>query len=197
MLALSLLKRSPKSSSDIIPSSIRTHLSIPPQYRSFKTGINNHVFDALRHSVQKMSEKDRYCCLLFDEMSIRENVQFNHKFDCIEGFEDLGSRGRICNIANHALLFMVRGLHRKWKQPLAYYLSLECTNLYPPTAILTNFQKGVYYSAIKIFNNLPHEIKDLVNDILPFWNALKRFLLANSFYNSKKYFNYQRRSIVI
>jgi len=55
----------------------------------------------------------------------------------------------------------------------------------------------VYYSAIKIFNNLPHEIKDLANDILPFQNALKRFLLANSFYNSKEYFNYQRCSIVI
>ena len=49
------------------------------------------------------------------------------------------------------------------------------TNLHPPTANLTKFQKGVYYSAIKIFNNLPHEIKDLANDILPFRNALKRF----------------------
>jgi len=40
-------------------------------------------------------------------------------------------------------------------------------------------------------------IKDLANDILPFWNALKRFLLANSFCNSKEYFNYRRRSIEI
>jgi len=71
------------------------------------------------------------------------------------------------------------------------------TNLHPLTANLTKFQKGVYYLAIKIFNNLPHEIKDLANDILPFQNALKRFLLANSFYNSKEYFNYWRLSIVI
>jgi hypothetical protein len=56
-------------------------------------------------------------------MSIRENVRFNQKFDYIEGFEDLGSQGGTCNIANHALLFMVHGLHRKWKQPVAYYLS--------------------------------------------------------------------------
>jgi len=63
------------------------------------------------------------------------------------------------------------------------------TNLYPPTANFTEFQKAVHYSAIKIFNNLPHEIKDLANDILLFWNALKRFLLTNSFYNSKEYFN--------
>jgi len=63
------------------------------------------------------------------------------------------------------------------------------TNLHPPTANLTKFQKAVHYSAIKIFNKLPHEIKDIANGILPFRNALKRFLLTNSFYNSKEYFN--------
>jgi len=54
------------------------------------------------------------------------------------------------------------------------------------------FLKGVYYSGIKIFNNLPHNIKDLVNEIILFWNALKRFILINSFYNGEEYFNYQR-----
>jgi len=53
-------------------------------------------------------------------LSIRENVRFNQKVDCIEGFEDCGTE-RTRSIANHALLFMVRGLHRKWKQPVAYY----------------------------------------------------------------------------
>jgi hypothetical protein len=37
------------------------------------------------------------------------------------------------------------------------------TNLHPPIANLTKFQKGVYYSGIKILNNLPHDIKDLAN----------------------------------
>ena len=69
------------------------------------------------------------------------------------------------------------------------------TNLHPPTANLTKFQKGVYYSEIKICNNLPHNIKDLANETALFQNALKRFLLINSFYNSKEYFNYQRYSI--
>jgi len=65
----------------------------------------------------------RYSYLLLDEMSISGNVWFNQKFDCVEGFEDLGSRGRMCDIANGALLFMVCGLQRKWKWPVAYYLS--------------------------------------------------------------------------
>jgi hypothetical protein len=65
------------------------------------------------------------------------------------------------------------------------------TNLHPPIANFTKFQKGVYYSGIKIFNNLPRGIKDLANEITLFWNALKRFLLINFFYNSEEYFNYQ------
>jgi len=65
------------------------------------------------------------------------------------------------------------------------------TNLHPPIAHLTKFQKGVYYSGIKIFNNLPYEIKDLVNEPKRFRNTLKRFLLIKSFYNSEEYFNYK------
>ena len=66
------------------------------------------------------------------------------------------------------------------------------TNLHPPIANLTKFQKGVYYSEINIFNNRPHNIKDLTNEPIPFRNALNRVLLKNSFYNSEEYFNYQR-----
>jgi len=66
------------------------------------------------------------------------------------------------------------------------------TNLHPPIANLAKFQKGVYYSGIKIFKNLSHGIKDLANEITLFQIALKRFFLINSFHNSEEYFNYQR-----
>jgi len=72
-------------------------------------------------------------------MSIRENVRFNQKFNCIEGFENLGGKGRTCKFANHALLFIVRGLHQKWKQPLAYYLSRGSTK----AEMLVQFLKEV------------------------------------------------------
>jgi len=79
ILALSMLKRSPKSyillQTFRLPSG-RTLKSLLNTIHC-RTGINTHVFDALCHSLQKMSEKDRYCCLLFDEMLIRENVWFN------------------------------------------------------------------------------------------------------------------------
>ena len=37
-------------------------------------------------------------------------------------------------------------------------------DLYVPTANLTIYQKGVYYSGIKIYNHLPTAIKDLSDD---------------------------------
>jgi len=37
-------------------------------------------------------------------------------------------------------------------------------NLYLPQANLTIYQKGAYYSGIKIFNNLPLEIKNVTGN---------------------------------
>ena len=84
--------------------------------------IKAHLFGALLHSLQKMSVRDWYCCLLFDEISVRENVLFNLKHDCIEGVEDYETE-RTCNIARHCCSFQGHGLHQKWKQPVAYYFS--------------------------------------------------------------------------
>jgi len=64
---------------------------------------------------------------MFDEMSIRGHLHFNQKIDFIEGFEYLGRHGRTSNIANHALVFMLHGLLKRWKQPVAYYLNRGST----------------------------------------------------------------------
>jgi hypothetical protein len=63
------------------------------------------------------------------------------------------------------------------------------TNLHPPISNLT-FPKGAYYSGIKIFNDLPSDIKCLCNEIKLFRPALKRLLYTNSFYSIDKYFNH-------
>ena len=47
------------------------------------------------------------------------------------------------------------------------------TNLHPAIANLTKFQKEVNYSEIKIFNNLPNNIKDLANETKLLQNAFK------------------------
>jgi len=78
------------------------------------------------------------------------------------------------------------------RSPVQWVMGLKCLRYEDCILCIVYI---VYYSGIKIFNNLPHNIKDLANEIVLFWNALKRFLLMNSFYNNKEYFNYQRYSI--
>jgi len=65
----------------------------------------------------------------------------------------------------------------------------QTSDLYVPTANLTVYQKGVYYSGIKIYNHLPTAIKDLSGDKNKLKLALKRYLWHNSFYSLEEYFN--------
>ena len=65
-------------------------------------------------------------------------------------------------------------------------LSLTSTNL-------TKVQKRVYYSGIKIFNNLPLNIKHLSHDANKYKLALKKFLLVGSFYSCNEYFEWNLR----
>jgi hypothetical protein len=64
------------------------------------------------------------------------------------------------------------------------------TDLHLPIANLTVFQKGVGVG-IRDFNKLPLTVKDLSFDVKQFKLALKRFLIANSFYCLEEYFYWQ------
>ena len=53
------------------------------------------------------------------------------------------------------------------------------------------FQKGVWYSGIKIYNHLPPTLKQLSCDISKFKVALKSFLFTNSFYTLEEYYRWK------
>ena len=62
-------------------------------------------------------------------------------------------------------------------------------NLHVPPAKLAVYQRGVYYSWIKIFNHLPSTIKNLSDNKKKFQLALRKFLLYNSFYSLEEYYS--------
>lgn len=86
----------------------------------FNAGLNDAILQHIDQFSKKMTEKNTYCVLLFDEVALRPALSFNKKHRRIEGLEDFGNR-RTSRIADHALVFMLRGLNKMWKQPLAYY----------------------------------------------------------------------------
>lgn len=65
------------------------------------------------------NEKDKLYVLMWDEMSLQANLQYDQSNDKIIGFEDWGHR-RTSLIADHVLVFMARGILNGWKIPLSY-----------------------------------------------------------------------------
>ena len=66
-----------------------------------------------------MSDKDKVCFLLWDEVFIDAQVYYDEKEDRIVGFENWGN-AKTNWFANHALFFMLRGIKKSWKIPSTY-----------------------------------------------------------------------------
>jgi hypothetical protein len=68
-------------------------------------------------------------------------------------------------------------------------------NLHQPLSNLTKYQKGIYCSGLKVYNNLPPHIKDTSDDLKKFEAQLKQFLHLHSFYSLQEYFHYKSFSV--
>jgi hypothetical protein len=70
------------------------------------------------------------------------------------------------------------------------YNTRNSSNFHIPNANLTKYQKGVYYMGIKLYNQLPIDVKNSVNKQKLFGSALKSFLHSNSFYTLQEFYHY-------
>jgi hypothetical protein len=66
--------------------------------------------------------------------------------------------------------------------------------LHRPVANLRCFQKSAYYSGIKIFNNLPAGLRNLMKEKAKFKVALKQYLNPHSFYSVDEFILYKTES---
>ena len=95
---------------------------------SLKPDINSDLFKLIKSKEESMSDFEKECVLMRDEMSIRPHLEYNQKEDYIEGFADLGKYGRRGELANTALTFMLSGLSYNWKQAVYFsFFERSCT----------------------------------------------------------------------
>jgi hypothetical protein len=82
------------------------------------------------------------------------------------------------------LIFVAKNMDiYKFNSSIHSISTRQVSHLHFSTNKSAKVQKGVYYSGIRIYNKLPHSIRNLSNDIIKFKQALKRFLLTGSFYS--------------
>lgn len=128
LLALSLQKRGPKaykflSSLFILPSkeTLRKLLNDI----DLNVGIHTNNIKFLARKLKATNDSQQmYCVLMFDEMRLKQHIQYQRSKDLICGFADDGSN-RSPQFANCAMVWMLQGIHgrRPWKQPVAFTLN--------------------------------------------------------------------------
>ncbi|KAF2890394.1 hypothetical protein ILUMI_15779 [Ignelater luminosus] len=97
-----------------------------------------------------MKPLDSYCALLFHEVALEPGLQYNRKLDMFEGFEDYGGSERKASFADHALVFMLRGICRKWKQPIVFTFCKGTTSTPRLTSLLMDVILQVKLTGLKI-----------------------------------------------
>lgn len=124
-LALAIYKPNPKRYRDLLRvanlpcrRTLITHMAAI----RFKEGVNPNLLNYIKEAVSQMDDIDKVCTIGWDEMSLSAHLDFEQIKDYIDGFEDLESK-RTNNFATHALVFMIRGLKSKYKQPFSYFLT--------------------------------------------------------------------------
>jgi hypothetical protein len=89
-------------------------------------------------------------------------------------------------------MFIVKNKHQFTLNSEIHNISTrQHSNFHQPTPNLTGFKQGIYYSGVKIFNNLPSHIKQLSDNPRIFKLKFKNFLYLHSFYLLEEYFQHQ------
>ncbi|GFN87068.1 THAP domain-containing protein 9 [Plakobranchus ocellatus] len=70
-----------------------------------------------------MADEDKLSAILVDEIPTKKYLNYDPTYDAAEELKGFGSLGKTGQFSDHALVFILRGLTKKWKQPIAYYLS--------------------------------------------------------------------------
>jgi hypothetical protein len=88
----------------------------------FHTGMNFDVLRVLEAFCDKLKPESRDCVVLWDEMSMKELVQYDKLQDCLEGIEDMGLIRRLIP-ATEALVVMLSGIRESWSFPVSFYFT--------------------------------------------------------------------------
>lgn len=110
------------------------------QIKSLSPGFHENVLKEIAPQVLKLNERERNVVLLFDEMSVKENLTYNKYKDLIEGFVDYGDGERENKHAKSICVFMVRSICGKFKQILDY---LACPGTIPSDILNKHVRKCI------------------------------------------------------
>jgi hypothetical protein len=122
-------------------------------------------------------------------------MNVGNRISCHELFKKLNILPLYSQYILSLLLFVVKNIDEFTTNSEVHTINTwHRSDLHPPSINLTKYQKEVYYGGIKIFSDLPQNIKNLPWNVKKIKLTLKRFLLMGSLYSRDKYFGWISRS---
>jgi hypothetical protein len=112
-------------------------------------GIDQQIFHHLKKAVRQKKILEKYC-VMFDEIALETGLQYNADLDCIDGLVDFGAGDRRRNFADHALVFMIKGIYSNWKQPVCYTFCESSTPTVDSVKLIKDVVRHVRQTGLNI-----------------------------------------------
>lgn len=148
-------------------------------------GISKEAIKCIHAKVQeqKNNKKKIFVSLMFDEMAIRKQVQWNNSTNKFSGLIDLGNEliDRDSTVpATNALVYLVNSVNGYWKIPVAYYFVNSLTGR-EKASILVNVLNAIEDTGAEVisvtFDGAPANISmvSILGGIISSANNLKSY----------------------
>ena len=115
-----------------------------------KCGVTKTMKGCLKETASRMTDDlEKGCILMWDEAALKLHIQHCPRKDKVVGVEDWGSIRRT-KYADHALVFVLRGMKSGWKIPLTYNICAAQTTSGQRTVSIKEVMRAVTEAGFKI-----------------------------------------------
>lgn len=106
-------------------------------------GCNESLLEAVKVASAHLKPHEKFVSLMFDEMVIKTRLMYHDRAPSVKGFADYGEPEPLAIPADHALLFMIRGIATNYKQPIGYYYTASAKGLTPARRLSSLIEHGI------------------------------------------------------
>lgn len=195
IMALSIFKQSPKAYNFlknifVLPSKrcVQKQLSLI----EIKPGINSEIFNNIKKSARRLSEEKKLCTLIFDEVAVEAGLYFNRAR--IVGFEDFGYK-QTNMIADHALVFMIKSIKGKYKQPICFTFCRSCTKKEDLKKIIIDIIREIHKTGLTIVATICDQSQTNISVVNSLKEDTKRIYLRQGIEHNCLYFEVDHKPV--
>lgn len=94
----------------------------------FDAGINTQTFEFLRRKMSKLSNEEKQCAIVCDEMSITEGTQYDPNTQAIIGTNTIPLAKATGTVKATQALFLICGTSTRWKYTVGYQYTGDSVN---------------------------------------------------------------------